>query len=424
MKKVLIIGGGGREHALAWKCAQSKGVEKVFVAPGNAGTAQEEKCENVPIGPRDLQELLDFAKESEIDLTIVGPDDPLADGVVDLFQKAGLRIFGPTMAAAKLEWSKSFAKEFLKTNNIPTANYDVFSDIKKAEEYIKDQGVPIVIKADGLAAGKGVLVAMTIGEAVTFARECLDSKRFGDAGSSIVIEEFMIGEETSHISICSGSDYVVLPTSQDHKLSLNGDEGLQTGGMGAYSPAPIVTNEVEARIRTEIVEPILLGMKEMRIPFTGFLYIGLMINNGKPRVVEINARCGDPETQPIFMRLESDLIELIDTAIDGELSTLTVRSDSRAALGVVMTASGYPGAYKSGVIIQGLENIDSDTVKVFHAGTSQKGNGVVTAGGRVLCVTALGKTIKDAQGNAYDAVSKISWDGEHHRTDIGWRSIT
>lgn len=422
-KKILIIGSGGREHALAWKCAESKSVEKVYVAPGNAGTAREGKCENVDIGARDLEGLRDFAKAEQVDLTIVGPDDPLADGVVDVFKKANLRVFGPTKAAAQLEWSKSFTKDFLKRHNIPTATYATFSDLEEATKYIREQGAPIVIKADGLAAGKGVLVAESEEEAVKFTEECLTGGRFGDAGASVVIEEFMEGEEASHTSICDGDNYLVLASSQDHKLSHDGDTGKQTGGMGAYSPAPVVTDEIETKIRTEIVEPILKGMKEEGAPFVGFLYVGLMIKDAQPRVVEINVRFGDPETQPILMRLESDLVELLEAAIDGQLSNRVTKWDERAALGVVMAAGGYPEKYEKGFEISGLDSADSNTVKVFHAGTAMQDGKVVTSGGRVLCVTALGEDIKEVQQNAYEAVSKISWQDEHHRTDIGWRAV-
>jgi phosphoribosylamine--glycine ligase len=422
-KRVLIVGGGGREHALAWKIAQSPKVEKVFVAPGNAGTAREKKCENVAIDAEDIPALFAFAREYDIGLTVVGPENPLAAGISDTFQKGGLKIFGPTKAAARLEESKSFAKEFLKRHNIPTAAYETFTDITEAENYIRAQGAPIVIKADGLAAGKGVLVAENIEEAIAFARDCLSGKKFGEAGGSIVVEEFMEGEEASFICIVDGAYALPLANSQDHKRVFDGDNGPNTGGMGAYSPAPIVAPDVEAKIIKEIMEPTVRGMAEEGASFVGFLYAGLMIKDGQPRVVEFNVRFGDPEAEPVLMRLQSDLFELIEAALDGQLSNRITKWDKRAALGVVMSAGGYPEKYEKGHEIIGLENAESETVKVFHAGTAKKEGKLVTNGGRVLCVTALGDTIANAQKSAYEAVKKIHWKDVHYRTDIGWRAL-
>ncbi len=424
-KKILIIGSGGREHALAWKCAQSESVGKVYVAPGNAGTAKEEKCENVDIKADDITALLSFAKECDIDLTVVGPEQPLVAGIVDMFRDAGLRIFGPSAAAAQLEGSKAFTKDFLKRHNIPTATYGVFEDYKEAERYIKEQGAPIVIKADGLAAGKGVLVAQSEKDALEFTRECLSGNKFGEAGSRVVVEEFMRGEEASYTCIVSGRDILPLATSQDHKLSLDGDKGHNTGGMGAYSPAPVVTEEENEKIMEQIIRPTVNGMADDAVPFVGFLYAGLMLDQeGNPRVVEYNVRFGDPETQPILMRLESDLVELIVAALDGKLGGSTTKWSEKVALGVVMVSGGYPESYDTGFEISGLDTVAQiQDVKVFHAATAKKDGKVITSGGRVLCVTALGDTVAEAQENAYKAVNKITWQGEHHRTDIGWRAV-
>lgn len=425
MKKILIIGGGGREHALAWKCAQSDSVEKIYVAPGNAGTAKESKCENVDIAAEDIDALLNFAKEHEINLTIVGPEMPLVAGVVDKFEEEGLRIFGPSAAAAQLEGSKAFTKDFLKRHDIPTAAYEVFDNIDEASEYIKEQGAPIVIKADGLAAGKGVLVADTVDEAIEFTQECLSGNKFGEAGSRVVVEEFMTGEEASYICIVSGRDVLPLATSQDHKRALDGDKGNNTGGMGAYSPAPVVSADIESRILKEVIYPTVNGLADDDMPFVGFLYAGLMIDEeGNPRVVEYNVRFGDPETQPVLMRLKNDLVEFIEDALDGTLPGKSAEWDDRPSVGVVMAAGGYPESYGKGFEVNGLEEADSDTVKVFHAGTKVEDNKVVTSGGRVLCVTALGDTIKKAQQSAYEAVEKISWQDEQHRTDIAWRAVS
>ena len=422
--KVLIVGGGGREHALAWKVSESPKVKNIFVAPGNAGTAIEAKCENIAISARDLDALRNFAIDQEIDLTIVGPDDPLADGIVDFFQEKELRIFGPTKAAARLEWSKSFTKDFLKRHNIPTAAYATFANFDAAERYIRQQGAPIVIKADGLAAGKGVTVALTVAEAIEAAKDCLQQNRFGDAGSSIVVEEFMEGEEASFTCLCDGTDYLILPTSQDHKRALDGDRGLNTGGMGAYSPAPVVTKDVERLVLDQIIQPILEGMRAEGAPFVGFLYVGLMIKQTVPRVVEINARFGDPETQVLLSRIKSDFVELVEAAIDGRLSEKQIEIDSRASLCVVMTSGGYPGMYEKGKNIRGLDEIDDSRVNVFHAGTKLEEDRVVTAGGRVIGVTALGDSIQDAKELAYKFVEKISWEQEFHRNDIGWRALS
>ncbi len=423
-KRILIVGSGGREHALAWKCAKSLSVGKIFVAPGNAGTASEDKCENVDIAAEDIDALLKFAKEHATDLTIVGPEVPLVRGVVDEFQKENLRIFGPSKSAAQLEGSKSFTKEFLKKHNIPTAKYEVFENVDEAAKYIKEQGAPIVIKADGLAAGKGVLVAVGTKEAVIFTKECLSGNKFGEAGARVVIEEFMEGEEASYTCIVSGTQVLPLATAQDHKRALDGDKGANTGGMGAYSPAPVVTPKIEAKIMRDIIRPTVDGLAGDGAPFVGFLYAGLMIDKaGNPRVVEYNVRFGDPETQPILMRLESDIVELIEDAIDNKLDTSKTKWSEKLALGVVMATGGYPESYGKGFEISGLEEVDSNTVKVFHAGTKLDGDKVITNGGRVLCVTALGSTIKDAKQNAYSAVEKIHWQNERHRTDIGWRAM-
>lgn len=424
-KTVLIVGSGGREHALAWKVAQSSHVEKVFVAPGNAGTLHENKCENVDISVHDIQGLLDFAQSSGVDLTIVGPETPLVMGIADSFTDAGLKIFAPSKKAAQLEGSKSYAKDFMKRHNIPTARYEVFSDFESAQSHILEHEMPIVIKADGLAAGKGVLVTENSEEAIAFTEECLKPiSTGGKEKRKVVIEEFMEGEEASFIMLVSNTDMLPLPTSQDHKLSHDGDTGSNTGGMGAYSPAPVVTKSIEQRIIKDIIRPTLRGLQEDGSLFTGFLYVGLMIDNeGNPRVVEYNTRLGDPEAQPLLVRVKTDLVELIEAALSGTLPTQKIEYDTRAALGVVMAAGGYPGDYSKGAIIRGLDDINSDTVHVFHAGTENKDGNIHTAGGRVLCVTALGANISDAQRSAYSVVDTITWEGEHHRTDIGWRVL-
>ena len=421
--KVLIIGGGGREHALAWKAAQSARVETVYVAPGNAGTAREAKLKNIAIGAEDIPALLAFAKENSIDLTIVGPEAPLVAGVVNRFEEAGLRCFGPTEGAAQLEGSKAFTKDFLARHDIPTGCYQNFTEIDPAIAYVREQGAPIVIKADGLAAGKGVIVAMTLDEAEAAVKDMLAGNAFGEAGHRVVIEEFLAGEEASFICMVDGKNILPMATSQDHKRVGEGDSGPNTGGMGAYSPAPVVTDEIHARIMREVIEPTVLGMASEGNPYTGFLYAGLMINaDGSPKVIEYNCRFGDPETQPIMMRLKSDITELCDAALDKRLDTVSAKWDERVALGVVIAAAGYPGNYPKGDVISGLDNDSADS-KVFHAGTKMEGDNVVTAGGRVVCISALGATVSEAQKNAYEHVKKISWNGAFYRNDIGYRAV-
>ncbi|MCX8617120.1 phosphoribosylamine--glycine ligase [Gilliamella sp. B2923] len=422
--KVLIIGNGGREHALAWKAAQSPLVTKVFVAPGNAGTALEPNLENINIKANDISGLLNFAQQQQIDLTIVGPEVPLVLGVVDSFQKAGLKIFGPTKSAAQLEGSKAFTKDFLARHHIPTAEYQNFTEIDPALAYIRDKGAPIVIKADGLAAGKGVIVAMTLEEAEDAVRDMLAGNAFGDAGHRVVIEEFLEGEEASFIVMVDGKHVEPMATSQDHKRVGDGDTGLNTGGMGAYSPAPVVTDEVFTKVMEQIIYPTVNGMAQEGNVYVGFLYAGLMIDKqGNPKVIEFNCRFGDPETQPIMMRMQSDLIELCLAAINGKLNTVKSNWDRRPALGVVMAAGGYPGEYNTQDTIIGLPNESTPDCKVFHAGTSFEKGHVLTNGGRVLCVTALGNTVLEAQQRAYQQVDKIHWHGCFYRHDIGYRAI-
>ncbi len=424
--KVLVIGSGGREHALAWKLAQSSQVSEVLVAPGNAGTATESKCRNVAVAANDIDGLLALVKLEDVAVTVVGPEGPLVSGVVDRFRKQGLRIFGPTAKAAQLEGSKAFAKSFLARHGIPTAHYAVFTELDAALAYLQQVGAPIVVKADGLAAGKGVIVAMTLGEAEAAVRDMLAGNAFGDAGSRVVIEEFLDGEEASFISMVDGTFALPMATSQDHKRVFDGDTGPNTGGMGAYSPAPVVTPDVHARVMREIVEPTVRGMAADGMPFTGFLYAGLMIDkNGAPKVIEFNVRFGDPETQPVMLRLQSDLFELIQAAIDQRLRDVQARWNPRPSLGVVMAAANYPDPPKTGDIISGLNTLLPMGTKVFQAGTILDDDGnTITAGGRVLCVCALGDDVAEAQREAYDAVGLISWDGEFHRSDIGWRAIT
>ena len=422
--KVLIIGNGGREHALAWKAAQSPLVTKVFVAPGNAGTALEPNLENINIKANDISGLLNFAQQQQIDLTIVGPEVPLVLGVVDSFQKAGLKIFGPTKSAAQLEGSKAFTKDFLARHHIPTAEYQNFTEIDPALAYIRDKGAPIVIKADGLAAGKGVIVAMTLEEAEDAVRDMLAGNAFGDAGHRVVIEEFLEGEEASFIVMVDGKHVEPMATSQDHKRVGDGDTGLNTGGMGAYSPAPVVTDEVFTKVMEQIIYPTVNGMAQEGNVYVGFLYAGLMIDKqGNPKVIEFNCRFGDPETQPIMMRMQSDLIELCLAAINGKLNTVKSNWDRRPALGVVMAAGGYPGEYNTQDTIIGLPSESTPDCKVFHAGTSFEKGHVLTNGGRVLCVTALGNTVLEAQQRAYQQVDKIHWHGCFYRHDIGYRAI-
>ncbi len=421
--KVLIIGGGGREHALAWKAAQSARVETVYVAPGNAGTAGEIKLENIAISAEDIPALLAFAKENSIDLTIVGPEAPLVAGVVNRFEEAALRCFGPTAGAAQLEGSKAFTKDFLARHNIPSGRYQNFTEVDPAIAYVRQQGAPIVIKADGLAAGKGVIVAMTVNDAEAAVKDMLAANAFGAAGHRVVIEEFLEGEEASFICMVDGKNILPMATSQDHKRVGEGDTGPNTGGMGAYSPAPVVTDEIHARIMKEVIEPTVAGMASEGNPYTGFLYAGLMINaDGAPQVIEYNCRFGDPETQPIMMRLKSDITELCDAALDKKLGSTRAEWDERVALGVVIAAAGYPDNYPTGDEISGLDN-DTDSSKVFHAGTKMEGDNVVTAGGRVVCVSALGATVSEAQQNAYAHVKKVSWNGAFYRNDIGYRAV-
>ena len=418
--KVLVIGSGGREHAIAWRLAHCPRVQKVFVAPGNGGTAREAGLQNVAISG--LEALADFAGAENIHLTVVGPEAPLADGIVDLFRSRGLRIFGPTRACARLESSKQFAKEFMIRHRIPTATFAAFDEARAAHDYVEAQGAPIVVKADGLAAGKGVVVAMSADEAHRAIDQILVERTMGTAGNRVVIEEFLDGEEASFIVLADGEHMLPLATSQDHKRLKDGDEGPNTGGMGAYSPAPVVTPELHARVIREVIQPVLAGMAEEGHPYGGFLYAGLMIDgSGNPRVLEFNCRLGDPETQPILLRLKSDLFELIERAVDGKLDRTTAEWDRRPALGVVLAAAGYPDAPKKGDIITGLPKA-TEEVCVFHAGTVLKDGSTVTNGGRVLCVTALGDNIKMAQRRAYEVVKGIRFDGMQYRRDIGHRA--
>lgn len=422
--KILVIGSGGREHALAWKCAQSPDVDEVLVAPGNAGSASEPGVRNVAVSSDDIDGLVALAGAENIALTIVGPEAPLVVGIVDTFTAAGLRCFGPSAAAAQLEGSKVFTKDFLARHNIPTADYQSFSELEPALTYIRQHGAPIVIKADGLAAGKGVIVAMTLEEAEAAATDMLSGGRFGDAGARIVVEEFLAGEEASFIVITDGNSILPLATSQDHKARDEGDVGPNTGGMGAYSPAPVVTPEIEQKIMDLVIRPTLDGMKKDGNSYTGFLYAGLMIMaGGMPRVIEYNCRMGDPETQPIMMRMRSDLVAICDATLDGTLGEQQAEWDSRASLGVVLAAGGYPETYAKGDVIAGLGEANSETQKVFHAGTALSGDDVVTSGGRVLCVVGLGDTVGAAATQAYGAVDKVSWDNVYYRRDIGHRAI-
>lgn len=422
--KVLIIGNGGREHALAWKIAQADAVTEVFVAPGNAGTAREKKVKNIPIAATDIDALLAMARDNQVDLTVVGPEAPLVAGIVDRFNGADLACFGPSQAAAQLEGSKSFTKRFLDRHSIPTAQWRAFTEAEPARTYVQNHPLPVVLKADGLAAGKGVVIARTYDEALETVDEILVKHQFGHAGQTLVIEEFLEGEEASFICVASGTQVVPLATSQDHKARFAADEGPNTGGMGAYSPAPRVDDELHERVMEEIIRPTLAGLAEEGMPYLGFLYAGLMIDSdGNPKVLEYNCRFGDPETQPILMRLRSDLVALCQAAINQTLDSQTVNWDPRVALGVVMVADGYPGDYQRGDEIRGLDNPLLKDAKVFHAGTRLDESRVLTDGGRVLCVTALGDSIADAQHTAYDALGHISWPGADWRADIGWRAI-
>ncbi len=419
--KVMIIGGGGREHALAWKVTQNKSVSRVYVAPGNAGTALNPDMLNVPITR--VSELVEFAKKEQIGLTIVGPEATLSQGVVDAFRANGLKIFGPTKAAAQLESSKDYAKAFMMRHKIPTAAYATFTDPKEAHDYVNAQGAPIVIKADGLAAGKGVVVAMTLDEAHEAIDSMLSDNKLGSAGARVVIEEFLTGEEASFIVMVDGKNILALATSQDHKRLLDGDQGPNTGGMGAYSPAPVVTPTIHAKVMREIIKPTVEGMAADGIPYTGFLYAGLMISpNGDVKTLEFNCRMGDPETQPIMLRLKSDLVKLAEHAVNGTLDQTEAEWDRRTALGVVMASANYPDTPRTGDVINGLPK-GSDDMQVFHAGTAMKNDQVVTSGGRVLCVTALGETVKYAQSQAYQALAEIKFDGAQYRQDIGYRAV-
>ncbi len=423
MVKVLVVGGGGREHALAWAVGRSPDVQQVLVAPGNAGTAHERRTTNVDVSADDIPGLVELARSSGVDMTIIGPEAPLVAGVVDAFQDAGLRCFGPTAAAARLEGSKAFTKDFLARHCIPTAGYQTFSDIALAQRYIEQHGAPLVVKADGLAAGKGVVVAHSVEEATETARAMLCADRFGAAGKRVVVEDFLAGEEASFIAIVDGEHVLPLATSQDHKPRDDGDRGPNTGGMGAYSPAPVVTDEIHERVMREIIEPTVRGLAADGAPYTGFLYAGLMIaDDGTPNVVEFNCRFGDPEAQPVMMRLRSDLVALCDAALSGSLDKVSAQWDPRSCLGVVLAAGGYPNTYQRGDAIAGLDREYPDT-KVFHAGTKRRDGRIVTAGGRVLCVCAMGDSVSAAQAAAYERVASIEWRGVYYRTDIGSRAV-
>lgn len=420
---VLIIGGGGREHALAWKAAQSVKVSQVFLAPGNAGTALEDKVTNVDVGAEDVPALVAFAEQNKIDLTIVGPEVPLVLGVVNAFQAKGLKIFGPSQAAAQLEGSKAFTKDFLARHNIPSAEYQNFTEIEPALAYVQQKGAPIVVKADGLAAGKGVIVAMTLSAAEDAIRDMLAGNAFGEAGSRVVIEEFLDGEEASFIVMVDGKNILPFATSQDHKRVGNGDTGPNTGGMGAYSPAPVVTADIHQRVMHEVIYPTVQGMAAEGNTYVGFLYAGLMIMaDGTPKVIEYNCRFGDPETQPIMMRLQSDLVELVEAALEGKLDQVQAEFDTRPAVGVVLAAGGYPENYIKGDVISGLELGDASH-KIFHAGTKNIDGKMTTNGGRVLCATALGNTVTQAQQNAYKLAKTINCNGMFYRDDIAYRAI-
>ena len=422
---ILIVGGGGREHALAWKARQSEQARTVYVAPGNAGTALEPGIENVAIDATNIEALIIFAQDKNIALTIIGPEVPLVAGIVDRFQAVGLNCFGPRAVAAQLEGSKTFCKNFMARHQIPTAEYQTFTETDSAIQYIQEKGAPIVVKADGLAAGKGVIVAQTESEAIAAVHDMLAGNAFGEAGHRVVVEEFLYGEEASFIVIADGKTALPMATSQDHKALNNGDLGPNTGGMGAYSPAPLVTPELHQRVLDEVIQPTLDGMIADGMPYTGFLYAGLMISpNGTLKVLEYNCRFGDPETQPIMMRLQSDLVELCLAALDHQLHTKTTVWDSRPALGVVLAAGGYPDSYKKGDIIKGLDSPTTPEQKIFHAGTHLEKNQTLTAGGRVLCACALGNSLNEAQSNAYQLVSTIEWEQMYFRTDIGFKALT
>ncbi len=427
MMNILVIGSGGREHSLAWKLAQSPRANQIYVAPGNAGTALEDNLKNVELDVTDIQGLIAFAQQNSVSLTVVGPEVPLVAGIVNHFQQNGLRCFGPSKACAQLEGSKAFSKDFFARYKIPTARYRVFTEIDVATAYIQQQAMPIVIKADGLAAGKGVVIAQTPQQAISAATEMLSGEAFGSAGQQIVVEEFLQGEEASFFVISDGTTAIPLATSQDHKTRDEGDIGPNTGGMGAYSPAPVINSVIHERVMREIIQPTLEGMRQLGTPYTGFLYAGLMIgDNGTPKLLEYNCRMGDPETQPVMMRLQSDLLDVLDSAVDADLDKhAELVWDQRSALGVVMVSGGYPGEYAKDNTISGLQDTAPDTdTKVFHAGTRLDSQQIVTAGGRVLCVTALGDSIAQARDKAYAQVKKIDWDNVYYRRDIGHRAIT
>ena len=424
MVNILVVGSGGREHALAWKLAQSKHAQRVYVAPGNAGTALEQKLKNIDISATDIDGLINFAKSNNIELTVVGPEIPLSLGIVDQFEAHGLNCLGPKKQCAQLEASKTFSKNFMAKYNIPTAAYQNFNDANKAKAYVQNMLLPIVIKASGLAAGKGVIIAQTLAEANRTIDDMLEGNKFGDAGCEIVIEEFLNGEEASFIVLCDGEHALAMASSQDHKARDNGDKGPNTGGMGAYSPAPIVTSEVYQTVMKDIIKPVLAGMKKEGEPYKGFLYAGLMISHtGEIKTLEFNCRFGDPETQPIMMRLESDLVELAFAAINEEIEQQEVQWKAQTALGVVMASEGYPEQYPKGEIIYGLDQDNNQTTKIFHAGTVEKNGNIVTNGGRVLAAVALGDDVEQAYGHAYQLVDQIHWENEYHRDDIGKKAF-
>ncbi|MED5411994.1 MAG: phosphoribosylamine--glycine ligase [Pseudomonadota bacterium] len=421
--KVLIIGSGGREHSLAWKCAQSQSVEKVFVAPGNAGTALEDKIENVLIDTMDFPALADFAVQESIGLSIVGPEAPLVSGIVNYFQERGLPCFGPSKQAAQLEGSKAFTKDFCSKHGVPTAAYQTFTEVDPAVAFIRSNGAPIVIKADGLAAGKGVIVAMNEEDAFAAVKDMLSGSAFGEAGHRVVIEQFLTGEEASFIAMVDGKNILPMATSQDHKARDNGDKGPNTGGMGAYSPAPVVTDEVSQRIMNQVILPTVAGMAADGNDYTGFLYAGLMVSpDGEVNVVEFNCRFGDPEAQPVMMRLQSDLPELCLAALEQTLDSKSAEWDSRCAVGVVLASGGYPGSYPKGAVVSGIP-ASTEHQKVFHAGTAEQEGNIVTSGGRVLCATALGSSVSEARAAAYELVKSINWENVYFRTDIAYRAI-
>ena len=423
MANILIVGSGGREHAFTWKASQSDLVEKIFVAPGNAGTSLEPKAENIDISATDIDALVSFSKKENIDLVIVGPEDPLVNGITDEFKKVGINCFGPGSSGAQLEGSKDFAKAFMKRHNIPTASYQSFADANEAKKYIQENELPQVIKADGLAAGKGVVIVEDYESASKTIDEFISETKYGDAGRKIIIEDFLKGQELSYIVMVNGTEYLPLATSQDHKTIGEGDIGLNTGGMGAYSPVPFVNDELDIRIKKEVIEPTVRGLADDGIAFRGFLYAGLMIDsNLNPKVLEYNCRFGDPETQPIMLRLKSDLIDMIQTCFSGDVSNYEIEWDKKTAMGVVMSSKGYPESYETSKEISGLDALsEKDNIKVFHSGTLLESNNILTNGGRVLCVTALGEDLSESHKNAYSAVKQINWDGKYYRKDIGFR---